>query len=118
MCRLVNFKDGRKVAEIKYKHILNVAKQAEVCPNISRVMLFGSALEERCTDRSDIDVAVFGKLTKNKYLLSKEYRDFRKRVFEFDLNQDYDILYFEDGKVNSDMVMNDISQGIELFRRV
>ena len=117
MCKLVNFKDGQKVADIKYKHILNVAKQAEVCPNISRVMLFGSALTESCTDSSDIDVAVFGKMTKNKYLLSNEFKGFRKRIFEFDPNQDYDILYFEDGKLHSDIIMNDISRGLELYRR-
>ena len=30
-------------------------------------MLFGSALEDRCTEKSDIDIAVFGDMSKGKY---------------------------------------------------
>ena len=33
---------------------------AERTSNICRIMLFGSSIEARCTDNSDIDIAVFG----------------------------------------------------------
>ncbi len=117
MCQMVQLEDGKYVAEIKLNHILNISKQAEACKNITKIMLFGSSLEERCQDSSDIDIAVFGKQTKGKYLLSKEYRDFRKRIFQFDMDQDYDILYFEDGKKQAAQIMENIDNGIELYRR-
>jgi len=117
MCRMIRYKDGKSIAEIKYQHILNISRQAEKCRNITRIVLFGSSLEERCTESSDIDIAVFGNQTKGKYLQSKEFRDFHREVFLFDMNQDYDILYFKDGKKYTDQIMNDIAEGIEIYRR-
>lgn len=117
MCNLVSIGSSKSVADIKQKHILNIREQAGKCKNISRIMLFGSSLEERCTERSDIDIAVFGKMKKSKYLDSKEFRTFQDRVFLYDLNQDYDILYFCDDQEYSDAIMTDINQGAEIFRR-
>lgn len=117
MCNLVSIGNGKSVADIKQKHILNIRKQAVECKNISRIMLFGSSLEERCTEKSDIDIAVFGKMKKSKYLDSKEFRSFQDRIFLFDLNQDYDILYFCDDQEYSDAIMADINHGAEIFRR-
>lgn len=54
MCALVELADGKYVAEIKHKYIVNIVKQAAKYKNIKRIMLFGSALEERCQDSSDI----------------------------------------------------------------
>ncbi|WP_405381182.1 nucleotidyltransferase domain-containing protein [Phascolarctobacterium sp.] len=119
MCKLKCLPNGRAVAEIKYKYIENIITQAAKCKNISRIMLFGSALEERCHDASDIDIAVFGESSKAKYLKSKEFKEFQKNLFLFGdaFSQDYDILYFcEDGK-NSDSIMEDIEKGAEIYRR-
>ncbi|MBO5608967.1 MAG: hypothetical protein J5929_01145 [Eubacterium sp.] len=49
MCRLVMYKNGQYIADIKYNYIENIAKQAEKCRNISKIILFGSSIEERCT---------------------------------------------------------------------
>ena len=117
MCRLVQYKGGRAVADIKKKYIDNIVEQAEKCKHIQRIMLFGSALEERCTDRSDIDIAVFGDQTKGKYLQSKEFMDFQGNIFRFGFEQDYDILYFQAGKNYDDHIMVDISHGAEIYRR-
>ena len=117
MCKLVHYKDGQYVAEIKLGHIRNISSQAGKCKNISRIILFGSSIEERCTDRSDIDIAVFGKMQKAKYLGSGEFRNFQDQLFLYDLNQDYDILYFCDGKDYKDPIMADISCGTEIYRR-
>ena len=48
------------VAEIKQKYINNIVEAAQKCDLIDRVILFGSSTQERCTDASDIDLAVFG----------------------------------------------------------
>ena len=117
MCRLVKWNGNRYVADIKYDHILNITKQAQKCKNIHRIMLFGSSLEERCSDRSDIDIAVFGTMPKGKYIDSKEFRMFKKGLFEFDWDQDYDVLYCEEhGKKRGD-ILAEIDHGIEIYRR-
>lgn len=119
MCKLKKLSNGKSVAEIKYSFIENIIAQAEKCKNISRIMLFGSALEERCSDRSDIDIAVFGTQKKNKYLRSKEFKDFQRSLFMYGdaFSQDYDILYFCDGVEYTDAIVADIENGAEIFRR-
>ena len=117
MCKLVSFGDGKQIADIKYKYIENITRQAVNCKNISRIMLFGSCLETRCTDKSDIDIAVFGKMSKANYLDSKEFKKFQDQIFLYDLNQDYDILYFCEDKEYRDSIMNDINSGAEIYRR-
>ncbi len=117
MCKLVPFNNGKRVADIKLHHIENIVKQATNCKNINRIMLFGSSLEERCTDKSDIDIAVFGSMTKAAYLGTKEFKQFQDRLFLFDLNQDYDILYFCDKQTHKDNILADINNGAEIYRR-
>jgi predicted nucleotidyltransferase len=117
MCKMVPYKNGRCVADIKLRHIDNISAQAKDAKNIHRIMLFGSALEERCTERSDIDIAVFGRKAKNSYIDSREFREFKKGLFSFDWNQDYDVLYFREGEDHSAAIMEDISRGVEIFRR-
>ena len=119
MCKLIEFKQGSYVADIKHKYIVNIARQAQACRNISRIVLFGSALETRCTEQSDIDIAVFGKKNQNDYLHSKEFKDFQRALFTFgdDFRQDYDILYFCDQKEYADPILKDIKKGTEIYRR-
>ena len=118
MCRLVKV-NNNYVADIKKKYILNIAEQAKQCANIHRIVLFGSALEERCTDRSDIDIAVFGKKSQSEYRRSKEFKNFQRQLFSFegDFSQDYDILYFCEGKPTDDPILANINQGAEIYRR-
>ena len=69
MCELVEMKIGKKrirVADIKKDYIQNIIDSVILCKEIDKVVLFGSALEERCTDASDLDIAVFGKYPKNQ----------------------------------------------------
>ncbi|MBO6148119.1 MAG: nucleotidyltransferase domain-containing protein [Lachnospiraceae bacterium] len=117
MCKLIAYKNNKYVADIKIGHIKNISRQAEACKNIIRIMLFGSSVEERCTEKSDIDIAVFGKNSKAVYLESKEFRRFQDGLFKFDMDQDYDILYFVEGKSYADVIMKDINDGVEIFRR-
>lgn len=117
MCRMVPYKDGRCVADIKLRHIDNISEQAKAAKSIRRIMLFGSALEDRCTERSDIDIAVFGDKSKSSYIDSKEFKAFKSGLFRFDWDQDYDVLYFKDNEEGKDDIMTEICQGIEIFRR-
>ena len=117
MCELISRQNGGYVADIKARHIDNIAREAEDCKNISRIVLFGSATQTRCTDQSDIDIAVFGRQAKGRYLASSEFKRFQDRLYLFDLDQDYDILYFRDGQEYHDPIMEDIRRGTEIFRR-
>ena len=107
------------VADIKKKYIDNIAQQAENCHNISRIVLFGSALETRCRERSDIDIAVFGKKKHNDYLRSGEFKQFQRSIFSFggDYTQDDDILYFCDDTESDDAILENIHRGTEIYRR-
>ena len=118
MCKMVAYANDRYVADIKLPHINNISEQAGKTKHISRIILFGSSLENRCTKNSDIDIAVFGNKTKSRYINSKEFVTFKSDLFKFDLNQDYDVLYFKDGNDYQDNIMADINNGVEIFRRV
>lgn len=121
MCTLINiktpFNKTGKVADIKKNHILNIAANADKCNAIDRIVLFGSALEERCTSESDIDIAVFGSKTRYQMFHSKAYHDFKNQIYDFDDCQDYDILYFQSGKTYLDNIMSDINNGLIIYQK-
>ena len=111
MCRVVELNiDGRliRVADVKQKYMANIIDAA----------LFGSACGQRCTEESDIDLAIFGNQTKYKCLMSKKYRSFLEQVYQFDNhNQAYDFLYFRTGDNNRSHIMSDIEKGEVLYVR-
>lgn len=118
MCSLIQMDNGGYVADIKQKYIVNIAAAAKDSSNISRIVLFGSATQTRCTDTSDIDIAVFGSKKPGEYLRSKEFKEFQRKLFSFDnFVQDYDILYFAEDAQHNDPIMADIGKGTEIFRR-
>ncbi len=118
MCSLIKLENGGYVADIKQKYIANIAAAAKDSQNINRIVLFGSATQTRCTDASDIDIAVFGSKKSSEYLRSKEFKEFQRKLFSFDdFTQDYDILYFTDNLPYSDPIMRDIVNGTEIYRR-
>lgn len=117
MCKFVKYNDGQYVADIKLKQIDNIVEQAKKTKHICKIMLFGSSIETCCKKDSDIDIAVFGDKNKSAYIDSKEFRDFKKGLFQYDWNQDYDVLYFKNAKDYRDNIMSDINHGVEIFRR-
>lgn len=119
MCKVTEMKIGDRtirVAEIKQQYISNIVNAARNCDYIDRVILFGSSLEERCTDLSDIDLAVFGNVAKGKCLTSKKYERFLKQVYSYnDFQQAYDILYFKSGKKCQSPIIEDINRGEVIY---
>lgn len=119
MCRVNETNIGGRiihVADIKQKYIENIVSAARDCDYIDKVVLFGSSLEERCTDESDIDLAVFGNVSRGKCLTSKKYERFLTQVYSFnDFNQAYDILYFRNGSRNDSTIMGDIEEGEVIY---
>ena len=81
-------------------------------------MLFGSSTEERCTEMSDIDIAVFGNQPRSRALTSRKYERFARQLYDFDDHaQAYDILYFRSGFGDSNPILHEISKGEELYVR-
>lgn len=122
MCMLVDIytNTGKqiKVADIKKDYIVNITKQAHLCPAIDKIVLFGSAVEERCTEESDIDIAIFGNLSEYQFLASKEYRQFATLIYQYGDFQDYDILYFRTGKKDKSNILKQIDKGETIYLRV
>jgi predicted nucleotidyltransferase len=121
MCKLVdcptNYGEICKVADIKVNYIINIVNTAAICSGIERIVLFGSALEERCKNISDIDIAIFGDETEYKFLRSKQFKEFEKQVYTYGEFQDYDVLYFQNGKKINGSIMNDINEGKVIYRK-
>ena len=121
MCDLVELKIGErniKVASIKKDYIQNIIESVGICREIDKIILFGSALIEECTYHSDVDIAIFGKHTKQKIYRMKSYNDFIKAIVSFGEIQDYDLLYFDSTKKYEDPIMNDINKGEVLYERM
>lgn len=99
MCRLVtiqtNYGTSIDVAEIKKKHIENILNSAPLCKQISAIMLFGSSLEKRCTNKSDIDLVIISNSTLNKLSQLKAFDMFMNCLYSYDMEQEYDRLYFK-----------------------
>ena len=120
MCKMVGLDiNGRtvNVASIKSDYVKNIVDSISLCNLIDKVVLFGSALEDRCTEESDIDIAIFGKESKSKMFKNKSYRDYINSVVSYGEIQDYDILYFDTNKKNDYSIMQDINNGEILFER-
>ena len=120
MCQMVDLDIGGKtikVADIKSDYIKNIIDCISKCSLIDKVVLFGSAIEARCTEDSDIDIAVFGRASKNKAFRDKSYIDYVNSVVSYGDVQDYDILYFDINRDYDSTIMQDINDGKVLFER-
>ena len=99
MCKLVllqtNFQTEVAIADIKKAYIENIIHSAEKCDKIDAIVLFGSSLESRCEEGSDIDIAVVSMYTVEHLCRYKSFRNFTDSIYSKDMNQNYDILYFK-----------------------
>ena len=123
MCRMyaLKLKDRTiKVAEHKKDFIRNIADSIGLCDHIYKVVLFGSCVERRCKETSDIDIAVFGDLPQGKMYALKSFLDFANKIYDYgkpDVFQDYDILYFKLGDTQKHGIMSEIDKGTVLFEK-
>ena len=120
MAKLISLKaNGRtvRVADIKKEYIKNIIKCAEQCQEISRIILFGSSTGERCNKHSDVDIAVFGNVSKSAMYKKKSYNRFLDLVYGYDLGQDYDVLYFSNAGKNKSAILSDIEKGVILYEK-
>ena len=107
-----------KVSDLKQKYINNIIDAAEKCDLIGRIVLFGSGIEERCREESDIDLAVFGNQSRTKALSSKKYERFARQLYSFDNHQQaYDILYFKNEIHEHSLILDNIRNGEVIYER-
>lgn len=94
MCQMVsvktNFDTEIEVADIKKDVVENIIEAAGVCSKICQIILFGSVIESRCTEASDVDMLVISDTTRSKLYKDKGYQEFLSRLHDKD---DYEQLY-------------------------
>jgi predicted nucleotidyltransferase len=119
-----NYGTEIKVADIKKRYIENIIESAPLCGSISEIVLFGSALEERCKEQSDIDIAVISKYTVNRLCKNKGFSRFLEQIYSLDDSQEYDRLYFYsineiEKKKDETSICRELSQkGKVIYRRI
>ena len=128
LCKLVslntNYGAKIQVADIKKKCIENIIHCASQCRQINEIILFGSALEERCNEQSDIDIAIISKHTVTSLCNFKGFSKFVQDIYNFDFKQEYDRLYFIstdeiEQKKNEVPICKELSQkGKIIYRRM
>lgn len=125
MCKLVKITNSLgeqiEVAEIKADTIKKIIKIAKICDKIDYIYLFGSSVEERCTDESDIDLAIISNVSASKLCNRSSYREFKERLYAIDTEQEYDRLQFNSLKAirnsKEPICLDIISKGKLLYQR-
>ena len=115
MCSLAKLNNGVSVASIKKDHIDNIIENASECSDIDKIILFGSSASTKCDEGSDIDIAVFSQKPRMKFMSSKSFRMFIDKVYGFDENQSYDILYFKTGQQYKDAIYGEVMKGSVIY---
>ena len=99
MCKLIkintNFNSSVMVADYKAKIIRHIIDTAKNCHDIDAIMLFGSVLDMRCKEKSDIDIVIISKKSVNALGNRKSFNEFIKNLYLMDFSQEYDFLYFK-----------------------
>lgn len=125
MCKLTALKtdvDSQiQVADMKKPIIEKIIMIANICKEIDYIILFGSSLEDKCTEQSDIDLAIISNITRAKFLRSNSYSKFTTALYKIDEEQTYDILQFnsmEDLKKKKSPICREImNKGKIIYRR-
>ena len=115
MCSLAKLSNGVSVASIKKEHIDNIIEQASECSDIDKIILFGLSTGTKCDDESDIDIAVFSRKPRMKFMSSKSFRMFIDKVYSFDENQSYDVIYFKTGQQYKDAIYGEVMKGSVIY---
>lgn len=106
------------VSELKRDCILNIIEEAKKYSKITKIILFGSSLEERCTERSDIDIAVFTSLYRSELFRRAWYGNFTSDIYTYNMNQHYDILPFKEGYNDDSLIMENIYNGSVIYENL
>lgn len=121
MCKVIECMiDDKKVhiADIKEMHIRNIADAAKKCPDIEKVVIFGSSITDRCREDSDIDVALFGKKDRARFWNLARYRKFAEQLYRFDgFMQSYDILYFKMNSKDNSFILQEVNRGEVIYEK-
>ncbi len=115
MCELVKTSNGVSVAAIKKTYIDNIIDNANSCKDLDKIILFGSSIRTNCTEESDIDIAVFSKVAQAKFLASKSFRDFMKKVYVYDFGQSYDVLFFKSDRDYKEPIFDEVMKGSVIY---
>ena len=121
MCKVIKMQargKSFKVADIKQECVENIINAASTCDSIDKIILFGSSITNKCKKDSDVDIAVYGSKPKAQCLSSKTYREFTRKLYQFDdFSQSYDIIYFQSNKKYTSKIADDIENGELIYAK-
>lgn len=127
MCKIVTIQsitdESIRVADIKKHYVQNIIFNAPKCKSIDAIILFGSALEERCTENYDINNVIISKYTLTKLCSIKSYSDFMRSIYELNISKEYDKLYFNsfteiEQKENEALICKELlAKGKTIYRK-
>ena len=128
MCRMVNIKTNFdteiEVADIKKDVVENIIKAADACIPICQIILFGSVLDSRCREDSDVDLLIVSDTVRSKLYRDKRYQEFLKRLHDKDdYEQMYDVICVHgldevyQNRKNTELFRDVIEGGKTLYRR-
>ena len=93
---MTNYGDKILVDDKKKNIIQYLVDHASICDFIEQILLFGSSLEDRCSENSDIDLAIISKWPIQKISGNRKFDEFMERMYAYDnYRTDYDLLYFK-----------------------
>lgn len=75
---------------VKGKYMCQMVQVKTNCTRIRQIILFGSVIESRCTEDSDVDMLVVSDISRSRLYKDKGYREFLKKLHDKD---DYEQMY-------------------------
>lgn len=102
-----------KVTDNKKEYINNIKQVASDCLCIDKVVLCGFNPESN----SDFDIIIFGEKKESKFLKSKEYEQFERKVNSFEKSQNCHMQYFKSGKKCKNKIIEEIKEGEVIYQR-
>ena len=116
-----NLGENIKVSSLKIDTIKKISRIASMCDNILAIIVFGSSVEDRCRDTSDIDMAIISDIPTSRLFMKKQFKQFTQRLYSIDTQQEYDFLYFNGLEAVSnrkEAVCRDIvNKGVYIYRK-
>lgn len=128
MCQMIhvktNFNTEIEVADIKKEIIENILEAVNACTKICQIILFGSVIESRCTEDSDVDILVVSEISRSKLYRDKGFQEFLKKLHDKDnYEQMYDVICVHGmdeiykNKSETNLFQDIIKNGKTLYRR-
>lgn len=95
------FLNCQYIHPLKQRALAETIEKAKAFPNVTHIVVFGSALTERCWDGSDLDIVVWDKT----------------HTFRPPCSDDYDMFYADEIKPSDAIYEDVVERGVVVYAR-